>query len=521
MTMSTRGTRPTTTTNKMGKVPSYNEMSRFLRRDLPNRVDVTAPLANRKTKIICTIGPSCQSVDLVSQLLKAGMNVARLNFSHGSYKYHAETIKNVREAAAATGIPVAIMLDTKGPEIRTLKLKGGKPFMLNEGKELRIFCTSDREYEGDAAKIGIDYLNLPKAVKIGTIIRIADGLINLKVIDVQSDEVTTIVQNTAEMGENKGVNLPGCNVDLPSLSEKDIADLKFGVEQGVDFIAASFARSGQGVDDIRDVLGPKGSHIKIISKIESEQGLNNFEEILAKSDGIMVARGDMGVEIPIQKVCMAQKRMIRGCNAVGKPVVTATQMLESMIVNPRPTRAEATDVANAVFDGSDCVMLSGETAKGSFPVEAVSVMAKICATAELAIDHENVFDNILTQTAKPLSRAEAIASSAVKIDINLDAALIIVLTESGASARFVAKYRPSIPVISVTADPIVYRQLLVTRAVWPLLVPSGKSDEEMIEDTIKYAVSQKWAATDEWIVIVSGTQGIQGSAHTLKVVRVQ
>ncbi|CEO94910.1 Pyruvate kinase [Plasmodiophora brassicae] len=512
----------TPSTGRLHRVPSHHEMSRFLRRGLPNRVDVTAPLANRKTKIICTIGPSCQSVEMLKKLLAAGMNIARLNFSHGSYKYHAESIANIRAASDATGIPVAIMLDTKGPEIRTLKLKGGKPVMLQEGQKLLIKCTSDREFEGDGTSfIGIDYVNLPKVVKPGSTIRIADGVLNLSVVRIDGNEVETIVQNAAEIGENKGCNLPGCNVDLPALSEKDVADLKFGADQGVDFIAASFARSGQGVDDIREVLGTKGANVKIISKIESEQGLNHFDEILARSDGIMVARGDMGVEIPIQKVCMAQKRMIRECNIAGKPVVTATQMLESMITNPRPTRAEATDVANAVFDGTDCVMLSGETAKGQFPVEAVTVMARICVTSELAIDHNAMFESILTLTPKPLTRAEAISSSAVKVDINLDAAIIVVLTESGASARFVAKYRPSIPVLTLTTDKTVYRQTLASRALWPMLVQGGKSDDEMMQDAIAYAQKNKWVAVDDWVIVVSGTQGIQGSAHTLRVVRVQ
>lgn len=251
-----------------------------------------------------------------------------------------------------------------------------------------------------------------------------------------------------------------------------------------------------------------------------EEGLDNFDEILEASDGIMVARGDLGVEIPIQKVCMAQKMIIRKCNIAGKPVVTATQMLESMIKNPRPTRAEATDVANAVFDGTDCVMLSGETAKGKFPVEAVSTMASICVTSELAIDHQTQFLSILSLTKRPLSRPEAIASSAVKVETDLDAALVIVLTESGASARYVAKYKPSVPVITVTSTPHVSRQLLLSRAVWPILAEE-KSDDKLIEEAIAIAKSNRWVTSDDWIIVVSGSQGIQGSAHTLKVVRVQ
>lgn len=496
-------------------------MTKFMESIVVNSTRPKAPLDGRMTKIICTIGPASQSVEKLSELLEAGMNVARMNFSHGDHQYHAQTIKNVRNASKNTGIPVAIMLDTKGPEIRTTKLKDHKPILLSAGKPLSIKSTTDTLFEGDENCIGCDYMNLPKVIKEGDIIKIDDGLISCIVTGVSGDVVETVVKNAGELGETKGINLPNVVVDLPALTMKDKKDLLFGVDNNIDLIAASFARKAQDIHDIRALLGEKGRTIRIISKIESVEGLDNFDEILQASDGIMVARGDLGVEIPIQKVAMAQKMMIRKCNIAGKPVVTATQMLESMVKNPRPTRAEATDVANAVFDGSDCVMLSGETAKGQYPVAAVETMARICKSTESTINAESAFDSIFPSIGRPLSRPEAISSAAVNTVSSMRAALILVLTESGASARYVAKYKPSVPIITMTSDEQTFRQLLVSRAVWPVMTSSSKGDEELLEEGIAMAKSNSWVKTDDWVVVVSGTQGISGSAHTLKVVQVQ
>jgi len=476
---------------------------------------------SRKSKIVCTIGPKSQSVEKLSQLLHAGMNVARMNFSHGDHEYHLTTIENVHEACKITNRLCAILLDTKGPEIRTGKLKGGQPVQLQAGQELTILTNTDAKFQGDNQTIAMDYVNLWKVVKPGSIIKIGDGLIVCQVVTTQPHTVKVIVQNTAKLGEKKGVNLPGSPVDLPAMTQRDIDDLLFGVKHGVDFIAASFTRQAQDVIEMRKVLGEAGKNIKIISKIENQQGLDNFDSILAETDGIMVARGDLGVEIPIQKVCTAQKMMIRKCNIVGKPVITATQMLESMITNPRPTRAEAADVANAVFDGTDCVMLSGETANGDYPVEAVETMAKICRTAEAAIDYSSVFINMMQLTKTPLPRPEAITSSAVKAALDLVAPLILCLTETGSSARFLAKYKPSVPVLTATPVEQTARQCLVSRALFPIVVQRDLTESQLFNQMTSFAKNEGWVKTGSPIVFVSGVGGLAGSTNTLKIIEVQ
>jgi len=327
-----------------------------------------------------------------------------------------------------------------------------------------------------------------------------------------------IVKNSAKIGEKKGVNLPGSIVDLPAMTQRDIDDLKFGVKNGVDFIAASFTRKASDVLDMRKVLGEEGKNIKIISKIENQEGLDNFDAILAVTDGIMVARGDLGVEIPIQKVCTAQKMMIRKCNIVGKPVVTATQMLESMIINPRPTRAEAADVANAVFDGTDCVMLSGETASGDYPVEAVDIMSKICRSAEDAIDYTAFFLSMMHHTKRPLSRPEAITSSAVKAATDLDSPMIVCLTESGSSARYISKYKPSMPVLTLTPVEQTARQCMVSRALFPLVVKRD-TEENLEQQALQMGFSRGWLTEGNQVVVVSGMKpGVAGTTNSLRVV---
>jgi len=474
----------------------------------------------RKTRIVCTIGPKTASVDRICDLLNAGMNVARMNFSHGDHAMHLNTIVNVREACARTKKLCALMLDTKGPEIRTGKLKGGVPVQLLAGQQLTIVTNAGPDFLGDSDKIAMDYGNLWRIVKPGSVIKIGDGLIVCHVVSTAENEVKVIVTNTAKIGQTKGVNLPGAVVDLPAITARDVEDLKFGVKNGVDFIAASFTRKASDVIEMRKVLGPQGENIKIISKIENQEGLDNFDEILAETDGVMVARGDLGVEIPIQKVCTAQKMMIRKCNLAGKPVITATQMLESMIVNPRPTRAEAADVSNAVFDGTDCVMLSGETANGDYPVEAVQIMSKICRKTELAIDYQAVFMSMMQMMKKPISRAEAITSSAVKASLDLLSPLIVCLTESGSSARFLAKYKPAVPVITLTALPQTARQCLVSRALYPVVV-QRESESALVNLAFSLGLGLGWLKEKDKVVVVSGMkQGVSGTTNTLQILDV-
>jgi pyruvate kinase len=401
------------------------------------------PAHVRKTGIICTIGPKTNSVEMISALARAGMNIVRMNFSHGSYEYHASVIENTRKAQE--GImdhrPLAIALDTKGPEIRTGLMRNGEDVPIVAGHEM-IF-TTDPEFaeDGCAEHIYIDYANLPKVMEVGKKIYVDDGNLIFKVLEITENTLTVRALNSGTLSSRKGVNLPNTDVDLPALSEKDKADLRFGVEHGVDIIFASFIRRAEDVREIRRALGEEGKHIKIISKIENYQGVKNFQEILEETDGVMIARGDLGIEIPCERVFIAQKSIIAQCNVAGKPVICATQMLESMTYNPRPTRAEVSDVANAVLDGADCVMLSGETAKGAYPIQAVEMMSHVCALAESSFCYTPYFNELRALTPKPTANTETVASSAVNASIEHQASAIIVLTTSGNSARLVAKYQ--------------------------------------------------------------------------------
>uniref|UniRef100_A0A674CP93 Pyruvate kinase n=1 Tax=Salmo trutta TaxID=8032 RepID=A0A674CP93_SALTR len=393
-------------------------------------------------------------------------------------QYHGETIKNIREAVETITTdplyyrPVAIALDTKGPEIRTGLVRGTaeQEVELERGASVRVVTGEGDRDSTDGNVIWVDYPSLPQVLEKGGRIYIDDGLIGLKVLETGPDWVEALVESGGVLGSRKGVNLPGCDlVDMPAVSERDEGDLRFGVAQGVDMVFASFIRCGQDVREVRRALGPFGKDIKVVSKVESRQGVHNFLEILAESDGVMVARGDLGIEIPAEKVFIAQKMMIGRCNSAGKPVICATQMLESMVAHPRPTRAEGSDVANAVLDGADCVMLSGETAKGLFPVESVTMMHSICREAEAAIFQQQLFEELRRLTPLSNDPTEVTAIGAVESSFKCCAGAVIVLTTTGRSAQLLSRYRPRCPIVAVTRSPQVARQAQLLRGVFPVL----------------------------------------------------
>ncbi|BAH83294.1 pyruvate kinase PykF [Candidatus Ishikawella capsulata] len=465
----------------------------------------------KKTKIVCTIGPKSESEEMLTKLLKCGMNVMRLNFSHGDYAEHSKRINNMRNVIKNTGYKVAILLDTKGPEIRTMKLKNSNDVSLTAGQFFTF--STDQSIIGNKECVAVTYSGLAKDVNIGNIILIDDGLIAMKVIKITDDSVICKVLNDGELSENKGINLPGVSVRLPALAEKDKCDLIFGCEQKVDFIAASFIRKRSDVLEIRKYLkNHGGQNIQIISKIENQEGLNNFEEILDVSDGIMVARGDLGVEIPVEEVIFAQKMMINKCNKVGKIVITATHMLDSMIKHPRPTRAEAGDVANAIIDGTDAVMLSGESAKGSYPVESVSIMAKICTRTD-----DIIKPRLYNYYANKLSLTEAVCRCAVETAEKLDSPLIIVATESGNSAKSIRKYFPNAMILALTTNRITANQLILTRGIETHLVPKISSTDDFYRVSKEIALQCGYAKKGDMAIMVSGALVSSGTTNTTSV----
>lgn len=467
----------------------------------------TEPESSRLNKIICTIGPVSQSVESLKRLLLAGMNVVRLNRSHGSDDYHAQTIANARQAAKELGIVVAIALDTKGPEIRTGKVAGGGQLDFQAGKQVKV-TTNPANPACDIENLWVDYPNIVNVVPVGGFIYVDDGLLSLKVLEKGSDFLQCEILNNATITDHKGCNLPNTDVDLPAVSEKDASDLRWGLAQGADMVFASFVRSAENVQEIKNVLGAEGKHIQIISKIENQQGVRNFDEILEACEGIMVARGDLGIEIPAEKVFLAQKMMISKCVIKGKPVICATQMLESMIGNPRPTRAEVSDVANAVLDGADCVMLSGETAKGKYYVEAVTVMSNICLEAQAATQAHKFYLGVRASQTPPLSIGEVICQSAVNAAYEVGAQAIIVLTNSGTTARSIAKYRPNCPVFCVTNNPSTARQMNISRACIPVLSEDASlgTHVQRIQIGVDYGKTAGALAPGDKIVAVHADQ---------------
>lgn len=467
----------------------------------------------RKTKIVCTIGPASESQENLKKLLEAGMNVARLNFSHGDFEEHGARIRNLRAASLATGKVAAILLDTKGPEIRTGKLKE-EPIELVQDKH--IILTTE-EILGDADRISVTYLNLPRDVAVGSTILIDDGLIGLTVVDIRGTEIECRIVNGGTIKSKKGVNVPGVKISLPGITEKDANDIVFGIEQGVDFIAASFVRKASDVMEIRELLERhNASHIQIISKIENQEGVDNLDEILEVSDGLMVARGDLGVEIPAEDVPVVQKQMIKKCNIVGKPVITATMMLDSMQRNPRPTRAEASDVANAVFDGTDAVMLSGETAAGKYPVESVQTMARIAERAEAALEYKEIF--LRQAQAQQVTVTEAISQAVANSALELGAKAILTATESGYTARMVSKYRPKSPIIAVTPSEQVIRRLSLVWGVIPVMGVQAKTTDELFNLAVDSSIKTGIVSLGDIVVITAGVPvGRSGTTNLIKV----
>ena len=468
----------------------------------------------RKTKIVCTIGPASESEEMLEKLMKAGMNVARLNFSHGSHEEHKARIDTIRKVADRLGKTIGILLDTKGPEIRTHDMKDGL-IMLEKGKEVIV---SMSQIEGTPEKFSVTYEDLINDVQVGSYILLDDGLVELQVkdIDKTKGEVKCDILNTGELKNKKGVNLPGVKVNLPGITDKDADDILFGIKEDVDYIAASFVRRPSDVLDIREILERENNHnITIFPKIENQEGIDNIEEILEVSDGLMVARGDMGVEIPPESVPIVQKDLIRKCNKLGKPVITATQMLDSMQRNPRATRAEASDVANAIYDGTDDVMLSGETAAGLYPEEAVKTMRNIAVSAEAAQDYKKLLSDRtkLVET----SLVNAIGVSVAHTALNLNVKAIVAATESGSTAVTISKYRPHSDIIAVTPSEHTARQLALVWGAYPVIKKGRKTTDDLLNNAVATAVETGRVTNGDLIIITAGVPtGEKGTTNMMK-----
>ena len=465
------------------------------------------------------MGPRTMDKIILKELVAGGMNVARFNFSHGSYEEHAERIALVRQVSEQLGIPVALMLDTKGPEIRTGLLKDGKKVSLEQGKEFTLYT---EEREGDETGCSITYQQLVYDVRKGDTILIDDGLIGLEVQRVSADKIECIIKNGGELGERKGVNVPNVKIHLPGVTQKDREDILFGIEQGVDYIAASFVRNSDCIMDIREILEDNhGRDIGIIAKIENAEGVENIDEILDAADGIMVARGDLGVEIPADQVPHIQKKIIHKCNRKCKPVVTATQMLDSMIRNPRPTRAEAGDVANAIYDGSDAIMLSGETAMGKYPLEAVRMMAKIAETTEAHLDYSNLQKLNKKQRKKDISMAVGFASvSTAEI---LKASCLVVPTMTGYTARMISSLRPKTPIYAISPSEQAVRRMQLYWGVYAMPGETEDSTRHMITNSMKIILRRKLIKKGELAVFTAGdpaTNMVSGRGRSTNVMQV-
>ena len=468
----------------------------------------------KRTKIVCTLGPATNTVEKIRELVINGMDAARINFSHGNYESHTVLINNLKKVRDELNVPIPLILDTKGPEIRIKSFKDNKKIYHEPGS---LFTLTNRDVEGTEEIVGITYHNLPNELEKGKHVLLDDGLVELEVIKITETDIECRVVNGGFLSSNKGVNIPDVYVDLPILTQRDIEDLKFGIKMGFDYVAASFIRSAGDVLKIRRVLEENGGNdIFIISKIENREGVKNIDDILAVSDGIMVARGDLGVEIPIEEVPIVQKEVIKKANNACKPVITATQMLESMVSNPRPTRAESSDVANAIFDGSDAIMLSGETAQGSYPAEAVSIMAKIAEATENSVDYAKRLRNNFNGVHKNLTNAISYAACSTAAELNTSC--IATVTKSGLTARMIAKYKPVCPIAASSSSERVWRQLNLVWGCKPVLEKEIADNSKVFDLAMSTAVKSGLAQNGDTVVIAIGVPvGVSGSTNTMRV----
>lgn len=469
----------------------------------------------RKTKIICTIGPASESEEKLRELMIAGMNVARFNFSHGSHEEHKKKFDRVIKISNELGIPVATLLDTKGPEIRLKDIEGGKTELVAGQK----FILTTEDILGNNEKVSITYKNLKNDISAGTTILIDDGLIEMVVDSIEETDIICTVVNGGPISNHKGVNVPSAVLSMPYISEVDRSDIMFGCDMGFDFIAASFVRCKEDILEVRKILDEHNSHMKIIAKIENMQGIENLEDILTVSDGIMVARGDMGVEIPMEEVPVVQKRMIKMAEAQGKHVVTATQMLDSMIKNPRPTRAEVADVANAIYDGTTAIMLSGESAAGLYPVEAVKTMSQIAERAEQDIDYNSRMKR--REHIDSFDVTTAISHATCTTAMDLKVAAIITVTISGFTAGMISRYKPSCPIIACSVSPRICRQLSLSWGVTPIWIARESTAEDLFDEAVRAAEEAGYIKKGDKVVLTAGVPlGVSGRTNMLRVVEV-
>lgn len=468
-----------------------------------------------KTKIICTIGPASEGEEKLKELMLAGMDVARFNFSHGIHEEHKKKYDRLIKVSNELNLPIAALLDTKGPEIRLKKIENGKTELVPN----QIFTLTTEDIIGNSEKVSITYHNLKNDIEVGTSILIDDGLIEMVVEEITDVDIICRVINGGVITNNKGINVPGVSLSMPYISDVDRSDIIFGCEIGFDYLAASFVRCKEDILEVREIINENNSNMKIIAKIENMQGIRNLDEILEVSDGIMVARGDMGVEIPMEEVPIVQKEMIKKAEALGKHVITATQMLESMIKNPRPTRAETTDIANAIYDGTTAIMLSGETAAGMYPVEAVRTMARIAERTELDIDYKNRMKK--RDQIKEFDITTAISHATCTTAMDLDAAAIITVTISGFTANMISRHKPSCPIIACSVSPKSCRQLNMYWGVTPLWIARESTADDLFEEAVRTAISAGYIKKGDVVVLTAGVPlGVSGKTNMIRVVEV-